>query len=54
MENNVGKGERWNTRFRKVDMCKWQMGDPETRMKFLLSDCTWLEKIEYGLVFKSL
>jgi hypothetical protein len=30
------------------------MGDPETRMKFLLSDYTWLEKIEYGLVFKAL
>jgi hypothetical protein len=40
--------------FRKVDMCKCQMGDPETRMKFLLSDYTWLEKIEYGLVFKAL
>jgi hypothetical protein len=40
--------------FRKVDMCKWQMSDPETRMKFSLSDCTWLEKIEYGLVFKGL
>jgi hypothetical protein len=40
--------------FRKVDMCKCQMGDPETRMKFPLSDCTWLENIEYGLVFKAL
>jgi hypothetical protein len=30
------------------------MGDPKTRMKFSLSDCTWLEKIEYGLVFKAL
>jgi hypothetical protein len=39
---------------RKVDMCKWQMGDPETQMKLSLSDCTWLEKIEYGLVFKAL
>jgi hypothetical protein len=40
--------------FRKVDMCKWKMGDPETRMKFSLSDCTWFEKIEYGLIFKAL
>jgi hypothetical protein len=40
--------------FRKVDMCKRQMGDPKTQMKFSLSDCTWLEKIEYGLVFKAL
>jgi hypothetical protein len=40
--------------FRKVDMCKRQMGDPKTQMKFLLSDCTWLEKIEYALVFKAL
>jgi hypothetical protein len=40
--------------FRKVDMCKWQIDDPETRMKFSLSDCTWLEKFEYGLVFKAL
>ena len=29
--------------FRQVDMCKWQMDDPETQMKFSLSDCTWLE-----------
>jgi hypothetical protein len=40
--------------FGKVDMCKWQMGDLETQMKFSLSDCTWLEKIEYGLIFKAL
>jgi hypothetical protein len=40
--------------FRKVDMCRWQMGDPETWMKFSLSNCTWLEKFEYGLVFKAL
>jgi hypothetical protein len=40
--------------FRKVDMWKWQMGDPETRMKFSLSDCTWWEQFEYGLVFKAL
>jgi hypothetical protein len=40
--------------FTKVDMFKCQMGDPETQMKFSLSDCTWLEKIEYELVFKAL
>jgi hypothetical protein len=37
-----------------VDMCKRQMGDPETEMEFSLSDFTWLEKIEYGLIFKAL
>jgi hypothetical protein len=31
-------------------LSKWQMGDPETWMKFSLWYCTWLEKIEYGLV----
>ena len=31
--------------FRLVDMCKWQMNDPEAQMKFLLSDCTWLEDL---------
>jgi hypothetical protein len=52
---NVGKRERDETHaFRKVDVCKRQMGDLETRTKFSLSDCTWLEKIEYGLVFKAL
>jgi hypothetical protein len=35
-------------------MRKWQMGDLETQMKFSLLDCTWLEKIAYGLVFKAL
>jgi hypothetical protein len=49
------EGERDGTHtFRKVDMCKGQMGDPKTWMKFSLSDCTWLEKFEYGLVFKAL
>jgi hypothetical protein len=46
--------ERYGTHaFRKVDMCMWQMGDPETQMKFMLSDCTWLQNIKYGLVFKA-
>jgi hypothetical protein len=31
-------------------LSKWQMGDPETWMKFSLWYCTWLEKIESGLV----
>jgi hypothetical protein len=53
MENKCWKEKEMEHAFRKVDMCKWQMGDPETRMKFSLSDCTWLEKIEYGLVFKA-
>jgi hypothetical protein len=55
MENKCWKErEREHTHCRKVDMCKWQMGDLDTRMKFSLSDCTWLEKIEYGFVFKTL
>jgi hypothetical protein len=54
MENKCWKERDGTHAFRKVDMCKWQMGDPETQMKFLLSDCTWLEKVEYGLVFKAL
>jgi hypothetical protein len=55
IENKCWKErEMEHTHFRKVDMCKWQMGDLETQMKFSLSDCTWLEKIEYGLVFKAL
>jgi hypothetical protein len=48
----LGKERDGTHTFRKVDMCKWQMGDPETQMKF--SDCAWLEKNEYGLVFKAL
>jgi hypothetical protein len=54
MENKCWKERDGTIAFRKVDMCKWQMGDPKTRMKFSLSDCTWLGKIEYGLVFKAL
>jgi hypothetical protein len=54
MENKCQKERDGTHTFRKVDMCKWQMGDPETQMKFSLSNCTWLEKIEYGLVFKAL
>ena len=26
-------------------MCKWQMDDPEARVKSSLSDCTWLEDL---------
>jgi hypothetical protein len=29
--------------FRLVDMCKWQMDDPEARVKSSLSDCPWFE-----------
>jgi hypothetical protein len=54
MENKCWKGRDGTHAFGKVEKCKWQMGDPKTRMKFSLSDCTWLEKIEYGLVFKAL
>jgi hypothetical protein len=35
--------------FRKVAMCKWQMDDPETRVKSSLSDCTWLEGLSMDL-----
>ena len=38
--------------FRQVDMCKWQMDDPETQMKFSLSDCTWLEDLSMEQFFK--
>jgi hypothetical protein len=54
MENKCWKERDVTHTFRKVDMCKWQMGDPKTIMMFLLSDCTWLEKIKYGLVFEAL
>jgi hypothetical protein len=54
MENKCWKDRCGINTFRKVDVCKRQMDDPETQMKFSLSDCTWLEKIEYGLVFKAL
>jgi hypothetical protein len=35
--------------FRKVDMCKWQMDDPEAWVKSSLSDCTWLEDLSMNL-----
>jgi hypothetical protein len=35
--------------FRKVAMCKWQMYDPEARVKSSLSDCTWLEDLSMDL-----
>jgi polyferredoxin len=35
--------------FRQVDMCKWQMDDPEARVKSWLSDCTWLEDLSMDL-----
>jgi hypothetical protein len=30
-------------------MCKWQMEDPEARVKSSLSDCTWLEDLSMDL-----
>jgi hypothetical protein len=54
MENKCWKERDGTHTFRKVDMCKWKMGDPETQMKFSLLNSTWLEKIEYRLVFKPL
>jgi hypothetical protein len=30
-------------------MCKWQMDDPEARLKSSLSDCTWLEDLSMEL-----
>jgi hypothetical protein len=35
--------------FRKVYMCKWQMDDPEARVKSSLSDCTWLQDLSMDL-----
>jgi hypothetical protein len=54
MENKCWKERDGTHTFRKVDMCKWQIIDLETQTKFSLSYCTWLERIEYGLVFKTL
>ena len=39
-------------KFRQVDMCKWQMDDPETQMKFSLPDCTWLEDLSMEQIFE--
>jgi hypothetical protein len=30
-------------------MCKWQMDDPEARVKSSLSNCTWLEDLSMDL-----
>jgi hypothetical protein len=35
--------------FRKVPMCKWQMDDPDARVKSSLSDCTCLEDLSMDL-----
>ena len=51
LENNVGEEDETHT-FRQVDMCKWQMNDPEIQMKFSLSDCTWLEDLSMEQFFK--
>jgi hypothetical protein len=51
MENKCWKErERDGTHtFRKMAMCKWQMDDPEARVKSSLSDCTWLEDLSMDL-----
>jgi hypothetical protein len=30
-------------------MCKWEIDDPEARVKSSLSDCTWLEDLSMDL-----
>jgi hypothetical protein len=49
MENKCWKEREMEHTFRKVAMCKWQMDDPEARVKSLLSDCTWLEGLSMDL-----
>jgi hypothetical protein len=49
MENKCWKERDGTHTFRKVDMCKWQMDDPEARVKSSLSDCTWLEDLSMDL-----
>jgi hypothetical protein len=45
MENKCWKQRDGTHTFRKVAMCKWQMDDPEARVKSSLSDCTWVEDL---------
>jgi hypothetical protein len=35
-------------------MCKWQMEDPEARVKSSLSDCTWLEDLSMDFLSRHL
>jgi lipopolysaccharide export LptBFGC system permease protein LptF len=35
-------------------MCKWQMDDPEARVKSSLSDCTWMEDLSMDLSSRQL
>jgi hypothetical protein len=35
-------------------MCKWQMDDPEPRVKSSLSDCTWLKDLSMDLSSRNL
>jgi hypothetical protein len=53
MENKCWE-ERDGTHILKGGHVQVANGDPEKRMKFSLSNCTWLEKIEYVLVFEAL
>jgi hypothetical protein len=54
MENKCWKTrERDGTHtFRRVAMCKWQMDDPEARVKSSLSHM--VGRFEYGFVIKAL
>jgi hypothetical protein len=55
MENKCWKKTKMeHTHLERWARASGKMGDPVTQMKFSLSNCTWLEKIEYGLVFKAL
>jgi hypothetical protein len=49
MENKGWKERDGTHTFRKVNICKWQMDDPEARVKSSLSDCTWLEDLSMDL-----
>jgi hypothetical protein len=49
MENKCWKERDGTHTFRKAAMCKWQMDDPEARVKSSLSDCTWLEGLSMDL-----
>jgi hypothetical protein len=52
MENKCWKERDGTHAFRKVDMCKWQMGDPETQMKFSLSGAHGWKRLSMDLSSK--
>jgi hypothetical protein len=54
MENKCWKERDGTHTFRKVDMCKCQMDDPEARVKSSLSDWTWLEGLSMDLISRHL